>query len=165
MVSLKEEWSIPAQSPHIRGRKKEQLVSPSSTPIIDSVSGRCRDSTPRLGWEFMEMRFLLCTVDSSSKLLPISDSIVKKKGKKRIHMMQLHCNIRSNPRPTSSHTEFFPRHLLYPFLLFGQPVLQWMENTMFTVLNLTMVGSCAGLAFSLNNSHCVKTQAACNKKT
>lgn len=99
MVSLKEEWSIPSQSPHIRGRKKEQLVSPSSTPIIDSVSGRCRDSTPRLGWEFMEMRFLLCTVDSSSKLLPISDSILKKKRvKENSHdAMTLQYKIQSLP--------------------------------------------------------------------
>lgn len=87
----------------------------------------------------------------------------EKKGK--ILMMQWHCNIRYNPCPTSSHADFFPRHLLYPLLLVGHPVLQWMENTKFIVLNLTMVGSFAGLAFSLNNSHCLKTQTACNKKT
>lgn len=67
--------------------------------------------------------------------------------------------------PPSSHIDIFPRYLLYPFLLSGHLALQWMVTPTLTVLSLSIVGSHAGFAFSLNNSHCIKTQAAYNKNT
>lgn len=56
---------------------------PSSTPRIELVFGKFKDSPPRLGCEFIDTRFLLVTEASSSKLLPISGSAAQRTGCER----------------------------------------------------------------------------------
>lgn len=69
--------------------KGELEVLPSSTPRIELVFGRFKDSPPRLGWEFIDTRFLLGTEASSSKLLPMSGSAAQRTGCERIQQSRL----------------------------------------------------------------------------
>lgn len=83
---------LPSCSPFSQN-KGELKFLPSSTPRIELVFGRFKDSPSRLGWEFIDTRFLLGTEASSSKLLPISGSAAQRTGCER------HTAVKAVPGP------------------------------------------------------------------